>query len=385
MKSKTLKQLAAMPLHAICGMLPEIEGPEWDELVADVKRHGVRQPVMVWNRSLVDGRHRLKAANEAGRPDSERISVIEVDGDEEAMRRAVIGANLLRRHLEKGQRAMLAQELAGKARPGRRGNADHDPGFRAVADQAGVDERTVRTARKIAEQADPSVTDAVRSGKASVSDADKVKDLLPETQRKAVDEVKAGTSKKLAGTKAVQEALALADRPAEGDAAPEKAARECKPKPAIPVTAATVGAIRSTLAAIEIEMAGDRRSQKVTMSERVFPAADVPGKGREWNGRTWLRPSKEGAERDDALVGEALEAVRAGVCPVLLITCGVEALGREAVARAVAECTALVLPREGGEAMAAILLGDESEPQRARLAWKGAGCVFVPAGSEEDE
>ena len=178
-----------------------------------------------------------------------------------------------------------------------------------------------------------------------------------------------------------QVGLAL-DDPQEAEpreAGPEAAAPD-KPlplRPARPVTPEQCNRARSTLGSIEVEMAGDKKTQRVSVSERVYAAEDP---ARRWDGCTWLRPSARGADQDDELIDAGVEAVREQVCPALLVECTVQALARPAVARAVAQARALVLPPPGTDGPVAVLLGREAEPNRLRLAWKESGRLWLPEG-----
>jgi hypothetical protein len=47
-------------------LFPLIEGQEFDELVADIKKYGLREPVVLFEDKILDGRNRTRAALEAG-------------------------------------------------------------------------------------------------------------------------------------------------------------------------------------------------------------------------------------------------------------------------------------------------------------------------------
>jgi len=55
-----------LEFHPIAEIFPFIEGSEFDALVADVKAHGVREPVWLYEGKILDGRNRYKAARKAG-------------------------------------------------------------------------------------------------------------------------------------------------------------------------------------------------------------------------------------------------------------------------------------------------------------------------------
>jgi len=83
---------------------------EFKGLVKNIKEHGLFDPILVWQGKIVDGRHRHKACMEAGVEPEYEYLVDEVPFDK--VRDRVVGANILRRHLTTGQRAMIAASLA---------------------------------------------------------------------------------------------------------------------------------------------------------------------------------------------------------------------------------------------------------------------------------
>lgn len=87
---------------------------EFKGLVKSIKEYGLFDPILVWQGKIVDGRHRHKACMEAGVEPEYEYLVDEVPFDK--VRDRVVGANILRRHLTTGQRAMIAASLANMTR-----------------------------------------------------------------------------------------------------------------------------------------------------------------------------------------------------------------------------------------------------------------------------
>src|SRR5262249_43728857 len=95
-----------LEFHPLANLFPLIEGWEFDELVADIAAHGVREPIWLYDGQIIDGRNRYRAASIAGVDCPMR----EYTGDDPAA--FVVSLNLKRRHLNDAQRAMVAAKLA---------------------------------------------------------------------------------------------------------------------------------------------------------------------------------------------------------------------------------------------------------------------------------
>src|SRR5262245_27085543 len=98
--------LPALQFHPLADLLPLLEGLDFEELVADVRAHGVREPVWIHDSRILDGRNRYRAAQAADVECPTRT----YDGDDPVG--FVISLNLKRRHLSESQRAMVAAKLA---------------------------------------------------------------------------------------------------------------------------------------------------------------------------------------------------------------------------------------------------------------------------------
>jgi hypothetical protein len=56
----------AMADHEIANAFPLMEGIEFDELVADIKAHGLRNPITLFEDQILEGRNRDRACRIAG-------------------------------------------------------------------------------------------------------------------------------------------------------------------------------------------------------------------------------------------------------------------------------------------------------------------------------
>ncbi|WP_042408194.1 DUF5131 family protein [Streptacidiphilus carbonis] len=103
-----MTNLGPYKVHPFADAFPLIEAEEFEELVSDVKRHGLRQPIVVTHEGdvLVDGRNRWRACEAAGvKPKIERLAGQYTDA---MLLDYIVSTNMARRHLNLGQRAMVA-------------------------------------------------------------------------------------------------------------------------------------------------------------------------------------------------------------------------------------------------------------------------------------
>ena len=94
-------------VHSAAALFPLLPQSIYEDLVADIRKHGIRQPVLVFGAEIVDGRNRVRAGLEAG------VQIpIEQIADEETIYEIAASANLHRRSLVPSQRAYIAEQLA---------------------------------------------------------------------------------------------------------------------------------------------------------------------------------------------------------------------------------------------------------------------------------
>jgi hypothetical protein len=172
--------------HPIANLLPLLEGPDFDALVADIKAHGLRDPI--WrhrNGQILDGRNRWRACQAGGVACPSRT----FEGDDSEILAFIISLNLHRRHLDVSQRAMIAAELATMSRGGDRRSEDFKASIGALNDaQAAkllnVGEKSVERAKAVKRDAVPEVIYAIKQGRLTVSSAAAIAKCEPSQQRR---------------------------------------------------------------------------------------------------------------------------------------------------------------------------------------------------------
>ena len=169
--------------HELANLFPLMGDAELDELAADIKANGQREPIWLYEGKILDGRHRYLACMKINAKFLE--TVWGGSGDPLDF---VLSKNLHRRHLDTSQRAMIAAEIA-TLKQGHRSDLLGKP-RRSVTDAAkllNVSVDSVHKAKKIRQKGIPELSRAVRDGKASLSAGAKVAEKPKAKQRKLVE------------------------------------------------------------------------------------------------------------------------------------------------------------------------------------------------------
>ena len=179
--------------HPACLLFPKLGHQELQELADDIKTNGLRNPIVMYQGQVLDGRNRLAACEIAG----VEPRFVEWDGAGSPVE-WVISENFVRRHLTSSQRAVIAHDLLplleaeAKERQRDGGSlakklAKHESNGKAsqvAARIAKTNSNYVETVKTIGKQA-PELLDQVRNGNITVPDAKKLS-KLPEADRRGL-------------------------------------------------------------------------------------------------------------------------------------------------------------------------------------------------------
>lgn len=192
-------------VHPFLAAFPEAPLAERELLRADIEAHGLRRPLARTAEprpQLLDGRSRLWALEQLGiEPEWIEIPLEEAEA-------YAVSENLLRRHLDTSQRAMVAARLATLrhgTRPGESGNDEGAETVDGAAEKLTVGEKSVRLARKVLDSGDAALIAAVDGRQLSVSAAAGMVDR-PERERRAALELIQGGQRPSAAARAARSA-----------------------------------------------------------------------------------------------------------------------------------------------------------------------------------
>lgn len=163
------------PVHSVCELFPEMDGASYAELKADIEENGQAEPIVLWKKQLIDGRHRLRACNELGI----KPIVVDISGNDDPLA-YVITHNLHRRHLTESQRAMVAAKLATMKAGDNQYTKNEVPPIGGTKTQQNIGDsaaslkvspRSVERAKQVIAHGSKAVQKAVEQGKLAVSTA----------------------------------------------------------------------------------------------------------------------------------------------------------------------------------------------------------------------
>jgi N6-adenosine-specific RNA methylase IME4 len=184
-----------LEFHHLSNIFPLLEGEPFAALVADIGVKGLREPIVLYEGKILDGRNRWRACQQSGvAPRFESYTGSDPVG-------YVVSLNLRRRHLDESQRAMVAARIATL----RRGDNQHSPIGETSQTRAAVllnvGKRSVERAAGVHERGAPELVQAVERGHVKVSVAADIATESPEQQREIVAQ---GEDQILAVAKAIR-------------------------------------------------------------------------------------------------------------------------------------------------------------------------------------
>ena len=172
-----------LQFHEYANIFPWIEGKAFEDFKADIQANGIREPIVLFQGKILDGRNRYNAAIQTGVP----FHTTEFEGTDDEAVRFVVSLNLYRRHLDSSQRGLVADKLANMKQGAR---TDLSPiGLMSQAQAAemlNVSLNTVKRARVVNEHGAPELVARVEAGSMLVSTASDIATLPKDEQTEIV-------------------------------------------------------------------------------------------------------------------------------------------------------------------------------------------------------
>jgi hypothetical protein len=215
-KKLTLAQIAALEFHPFANLFPLLKGAELDELTQDIDAHGLKEPIVIFENKILDGRNRYNAMRKLGLGTAERAEwypfaffysgfpygVTDHAPIKEQAVAYVISKNIMRRHLTDGQRAAIAAKLYAKM-PKRSHGGDGTPS--SGKPELALPEQVIPSAEEQKQKA----ADMLKVSKTALEVAAAVGKADPEK----LEEVAAGKKKLAAAHEEVKAAKAPKQQP----------------------------------------------------------------------------------------------------------------------------------------------------------------------------
>jgi ParB-like chromosome segregation protein Spo0J len=167
-KSQPMMKQPTIPIHPIATIFPRPSDEVIDAMALDIKARNQQQPAVVFEDMILDGVTRQEACKRAG----VEVWVVPYRGDDPIG--FVLSANLHRRHLNTGQRAVVAASLADLERGANQTTKGSGTSIEVAAKLLNVGRASVERARIVLNSGCSELVEAVKSGTSSVSAATKM-------------------------------------------------------------------------------------------------------------------------------------------------------------------------------------------------------------------
>ena len=173
------------PAHPLADMFPMIPEAERKLLADDIVTFGQRDPIILLDGMVLDGRNRQWACGFA-----EIEPIYEQYAGDDPLN-YVLSKNLHRRHLTESQRALIAAAIVDWERGVNQKTAGPaNLQTRRAAEKLSISERAVYSAKRIHEKGAPELLDAIRAGKVTIHTGEAISELQHSEQAKVIREEK---------------------------------------------------------------------------------------------------------------------------------------------------------------------------------------------------
>ena len=168
-----------LAFHAIADIFPLMDGQPLADLTEDIKIHGLREPIWLYEGQILDGRNRYRACLAAG------VEPVFADYSGNDALAFAVSLNLHRRHLNESQRGMVGANIATlkQGEVGRHHEKSEGPmGLSETAELLNVGVRTIKRAKQVIKNGVPELQQQVSAGNIKVRPAADISKLPAEQQ-----------------------------------------------------------------------------------------------------------------------------------------------------------------------------------------------------------
>lgn len=172
-----------LPAHPLADLFPMLDQPDIERLADDICTFGQRQPIVVLDGKVLDGRNRQAACLFAN------IEPVYAPYDGDDPLNFVLSLNLHRRHLTESQRAMVAAKIVDWERGLNQATAGSaNLPTREAARRLSISERAVIAAKRIREHGSAELVHAIEDGRIKVHTGEALSWLEQEEQARILRE-----------------------------------------------------------------------------------------------------------------------------------------------------------------------------------------------------
>lgn len=173
-------EATGLQFHPLANIFPLMDADELKRLTEDIRTHGQREPIQIYEGKILDGRNRYRACLRIGvEPKTE-----EYTGNTPLD--YVVSRNMLRRHLNESQRAWSALKITTLRRGNGQSASIEAYSQKEAAFLFKISRSAIQRAAQVANKGVPALKEAVSEGTISVAAALGIAALPPEKQNEVM-------------------------------------------------------------------------------------------------------------------------------------------------------------------------------------------------------
>lgn len=147
-----------------------MEAKQYKPFAADIKAHGLKEPICLFEGAILDGRHRYQACKECNYTFVEEDFILLAEGEDPI--EYIKSHNLHKRHLTESQRGMVAAKLASLNKLGANQHTKQGPSIEEASTLLAVGKATTERAKAVLDKGVPKLVELVEQGKVKASVAE---------------------------------------------------------------------------------------------------------------------------------------------------------------------------------------------------------------------